>query len=1171
MKHESEFIPFETCELPAGPYLVFAPHPDDETIGMGGTIALAAEQGIAVTVVVVTDGAHGSDAAERRQEMHRAAGVLGIAEVVFLEMEDRRVAADGLPRERLCELMDSVQPGAVFLPSLSEYHPDHRAVTSGVWQLLADTGGSVPVWTYEIARQGEANRLVDITRVVDRKTKALECFCSQTAKRPYVGLMLALGRLRTYSLPAEVTHAEAFWCVGPATHTRPSARVRADGEDAAALPVQGPLVSVVVRTRDRPALLKEALHSVADQDYRPLEAVIVNDGGCDVAALVGTFRDRIPGVRYVDLPRNRGRAAAANAGIRAAGGDLIAFLDDDDLLTPDSIACRVRAFTNTDAAATYGAVRCEAINPGPPAGANGDQAVLFAHDWKPDVLRFQNLYPLTAFLFTRRLFDRHGMFDESFECFEDWELLLRVAEHESFHFVDKLVSIYRVFSGSTVRGDRFPPDVVARHEERLYAVYLKDWINNRRVHDYAAFLEQQHRERNGQLAGRMEGQAEQIRTLAGRIEDSEDEVRSLSHSLHWTRQEMVRVREELSERYQRQIRDLAGTVHELLRQLDWVTSSLSWRVTSPLRGLTVFLRRLVSPGFEDRSPVLGVQEPACLRAGPARPGPVDAGAACDGEHDETALVSVITVVGEPQPPFLVDLLQSMRAQCHPQWELLVVDNDALDGEARQVLEQHAAQDTRIRAIRPGAAVPLPEAYSGAAAEARGGFLTFVEDTGTLDPAALCQVVRAFRRNPDAAIVYSDEDTIDPSGAPGVAFFKPDWSPETFPGSGYVGHLAVFRASAVAAVDGFRVTCPTACHYDLILRVSENGGVVEHVPRILYHSRCAAAPAGADDRSDAPWGRADEDALRQALARRGETASVEPVADAPGRFLVRYAYTGRARVSIVIPTRDRSRFLDTCLSSIARESTYRHFEIIVVDDESKEAETAALFRKWYAKLGSAFRVERMDGPFNYSRLNNHGASVANGEYLCFLNNDVKVLTPTWLEDMLGYACRDAIGAVGARLLYPDHTIQHAGVVLGLWGVAGHGHRRFPADHPGYFDRLKTVSNCAAVTGACMMLTKQGFEEVGGLDEQLAVTFNDVDLCLKLGAKGYRNVTLPYVRLYHYESVSRGQDDTPEKQQRFLRERDLVRERWLPVLENDPYYSPHLTRLGEDFSPAAGGPS
>ena len=400
----------------------------------------------------------------------------------------------------------------------------------------------------------------------------------------------------------------------------------------------------------------------------------------------------------------------------------------------------------------------------------------------------------------------------------------------------------------------------------------------------------------------------------------------------------------------------------------------------------------------------------------------------------------------------------------------------------------------------------------------------------------------------ADIVYTDEDQLDRDGIPRDPSFKPGWSPETALIGDYVARLCAFRGSALTAAGGLDPALGPAMWYDALLRVTETTERVAHVARVLVHRRHGSPPILAADA---------ERAVRRAIARRGEEADVRATA---AGLEVRFAAPPDERVAVIVPTRDRADLLERCLRSLFERTTHPSFEVLVVDNGSTEAATRALFEQWRARMPDRFRVIEDPAPFNYSRLNNRGVAATQSPYVVLLNNDTEVIAPDWMSAMLGQARRPRIGAVGAMLLYDDGTIQHAGVVLGqALSVAEHAYRFLDPKQRPEDERLVLDTNYLAVTGACLMVARAKYDEVGGLDETLAVSYNDVDLCLKLRAAGYRNVLVPRALLYHYESKSRGRDDTRRKEQTAVRERDEIRARWPQWSLRDPYDNPSRKAL------------
>ncbi len=482
-------------------------------------------------------------------------------------------------------------------------------------------------------------------------------------------------------------------------------------------------------------------------------------------------------------------------------------------------------------------------------------------------------------------------------------------------------------------------------------------------------------------------------------------------------------------------------------------------------------------------------------------------------------------------------IRSLVDQVYERWTAAIVVGAGEDGAPRADYAALAAEDPRLSVV-----VGFEDGLAGA------DVVGVLEPHDRLEPQALFDFALAFQD--DADVVYSDEDRIDKRGVVGQPWFKPDWSPETLLTRDYVGHACMIRRARIEEVGGVRQVLASASWYDALLRVTERTERIVHLAQVLYH-RHAGNAIGLGDMALA---------VEVALRRRGETATV---AVGDGGLEVRFAVPGDERVCVVIPTRDRAELLGPCLESLFGRTAYRAFEVIVVDNGSREQRTHDLLAAWERREPGRFRVLRDPSPFNYSRLNNEAVRATGAPYVMMLNNDTEVIAPEWMEAMLGQARRPGIGAVGALLLYGDGSVQHGGVVLGILGLAGHAHRFLPGGAPGYHGGLRFDTNYLAVTGAALLVSKRAYEEVGGLDEELAVSYNDVDFCLKLRRAGYRNVFVPRARLHHYESKTRGGDDTPAKVARAMQEVETIRARWPEWAVRDPYYNPNLTADAEDF--------
>ncbi|OHE30562.1 MAG: hypothetical protein A3J94_02975 [Syntrophus sp. RIFOXYC2_FULL_54_9] len=526
--------------------------------------------------------------------------------------------------------------------------------------------------------------------------------------------------------------------------------------------------------------------------------------------------------------------------------------------------------------------------------------------------------------------------------------------------------------------------------------------------------------------------------------------------------------------------------------------------------------------------------------------------------------SLIVPVFNTDERWLRRCLDSVTSQLYPDWELCIADDASTDPTVRAVLEEYRAKDSRIRVVFRRENGHISAASNSALEMATGEFVALLDHDDEIAEDALYENAALLNEHPDEDMIYSDEDKMNEEGERQSPFFKPDWSPDTFLSHMYTCHLGVYRTTLVRDIGGFRVGFEGSQDYDMVLRLTEKTEKIYHIPKVLYHWRTIHGSTALTHYSKNYAYKAGLKAIQGALDRRGEGGWVEHVVNYPGQYMVHFPVIGSPLISIVIPTKDHPRMLDQCLKSIFEKTSYLPFEVIVVDNGSVRTETHDLFASWKNRQPDRLSVVRSDIPFNFSRLINEGVRRSQGALVVLLNDDVEVLSARWLEEMAGQAQRQSIGAVGAFLLYPDRTIQHAGLILGVVGPANHAHRYAREDSHGYHGRLIVVGNYAAVTGACLMVKKQLFTEAGGLDEDLAVAYNDVDFCLRLLKRGCRNVVLPQVRLIHHESGSRGSDRTGQNRVRLGHEVGIMNKRWAAMIQNDPYYNPNLTRDREDFT-------
>lgn len=529
---------------------------------------------------------------------------------------------------------------------------------------------------------------------------------------------------------------------------------------------------------------------------------------------------------------------------------------------------------------------------------------------------------------------------------------------------------------------------------------------------------------------------------------------------------------------------------------------------------------------------------------------------------EGPLISILVPVYETPERWLRRCIQSVLAQAYGNWELCLADDASPSPHVRRVLAEYAARDPRIKVMHRESNGHISAASNSALALCSGDYIGLLDHDDELRPHALLEMAEAIVRNPGLKVLYSDEDKLDEQGRRFDPYFKPDWNPDLMRSQNYLCHFSVIEAALVREVGGFREGYEGSQDHDLLLRCTERlaPAQIHHVPKVLYHWRAiegsTALVRDAKDYASVAGARA----VRDHLARIGADAVVEELPH--GHYRVRWGLGAKPpKVSLVIPTRDRLELLRTCVESVLERTRYPDFEILVIDNQSREPETLA-YLAGLERDGRA-RVLRYDAPFNYSAINNWAVSQCDGEIIGLLNNDLEAIAPDWLEEMVSQARRSEIGAVGAMLYYPDERIQHAGVFLGVGGVANHAYVGQPRGYPGHGGRAKVVQNISAVTAACLLVRRSVYREVGGLDESLQVAFNDVDFCLRVREAGYRNLWTPFAELYHHESASRGADDTPEKAARFRTEVERMESRWGEALYRDPAYNPNLTLRGTDF--------
>lgn len=522
------------------------------------------------------------------------------------------------------------------------------------------------------------------------------------------------------------------------------------------------------------------------------------------------------------------------------------------------------------------------------------------------------------------------------------------------------------------------------------------------------------------------------------------------------------------------------------------------------------------------------------------------------------LFSIVVPLYKTPEVYLRALVASIQDQTYDNWELCLSDGSGSNSPLEPLLAELTQSDPRIRVVSSEQNLQISDNTNAAIGIAKGEYLVFADHDDVLAETALYECALALNEDPDLDIIYSDEDKVSQNGKTYFEpHFKPDFNLAMLRSNNYICHLMVLRRTLVVELGGLRGAFDGAQDHDLILRCVEKSSRIRHIPKVLYHWRSHMASTAQNPDSKSYAFEAGARAVTEHYQRLGLPAKAVR-GENPGIYRTIWQWEERPLVSVIIPNKDHEKDLETCVRSIVKKSTYPHLEFVIVENGSEKASTFACYERLKSEIPSLRTVTYDGGEFNFASICNFGAEEAAGEYLLFLNNDTEMINADAIEELLGYAMEPGAGAVGARLYYPDNTVQHAGVIIGLGGVASHAFVYRRRGESGYFSRMLCAVEYSAVTAACVMMPRNVFEEAGGFDPAFAVAYNDIDLCLRLVEKGLRIIYSPYSEWYHYESKSRGLDSTPEKKERFESESSRFMARWHRYYEEgDPYYNPNCS--------------
>lgn len=618
-------------------------------------------------------------------------------------------------------------------------------------------------------------------------------------------------------------------------------------------------------------------------------------------------------------------------------------------------------------------------------------------------------------------------------------------------------------------------------------------------------------------------------------------------------------------------------VEDLTRKLDKIKGSIFWKIAKPARVVINYCiatkNRILCHGNPKgiaHKLLSKYREKKAIRIHGTGSFP----SAAERKKEETTVFpkdvtfSILVPLYNTPERFLREMIESVIAQTYGKWELCLADgSDAAHEFVGRICQEYRQKDSRIKYQK----LVKNEGISGNTNEcykmATGNYIALFDHDDLLHPCVLFAYMQAICEK-DADYIYCDEATFKGNSINHMItmHFKPDYAPDNLLANNYICHFSVFSRELLESGELFRSQFDGSQDHDMILRLTAKAKHIVHIPRILYYWRSHKGSVASSIDAKTYAINAAKGAVADRLTRLGyKNFEIESTRAFATIFRIKYALTSHPLISIIIPNKDHMEDLSRCVESIFNLSTYDNYEIVIVENNSETAE----IRTYYEEISRHPRVQVVEykGDFNYSKINNFGVQYAKGEYLLLLNNDTEVITPDWMEELLMYALRKDVGAVGAKLYYPDKTIQHAGIVIGLGAhrTAGHTHYRIPEANVGYMGRLCYAQDVTAVTGACMMVSKVLYEELGGLDENFAVALNDVDFCLRVREKGLLNIFTPFAELYHYESKSRGSDKKDDKAVRYQMESDRFRVKWADALaKGDPYYNPNFSLDHSDFT-------
>ena len=905
-------------------------------------------------------------------------------------------------------------------------------------------------------------------------------------------------------------------------------------------------ISVIIPCYNDGVYLNEAIESLNAQTYKDFEIIVIDDSSTDKITKVILSELKQDNLQVLFLEKNSGPAVARNTGIEIAQGDYILPLDADDKIAPTYLE---KAKAVLDSSNNIGIVYCEAEFFGQETGKWDLPPYSF-----PEVLA-SNMIFATAMYRKRDWIKVGGYNPNMIHGNEDYDFWLSLIEKGcEVYQLPEVLFYYRIKKTS-----RTTLLYSKRENEMNSFLQIFDKHEQLYIENIRLFFETMKRKQSNY--------DEQIRKTHNQLQKKDDEIVILHQKLY----ESLQLGEDLA--YARSVIALRDkqiefqnnhlsfmyelTLKKRLKQKikkmipDTLLTLLGYKPYEVIAFDTaVFPQELLPTDICTSSPYVYLHPELTLSIKTE----------IDSFHKKP-LISIVMPVYNVDPKWLDLAIQSIENQWYDQWELCIADDKSTKQETLDYLKNINNPKIKITFLEEN--LNISGASNAALALTEGEYIALMDNDDELTPDALFEMLKAI--NEGAEFIYSDEDFISTDGECNNPHFKSDFAPDLLLSHNYITHFTCFSKELLNKVGYFNPKFDGSQDYDLFLRLTEETAKIHHIQKVLYHWRTLETSTSMNSEAKPEAIERGRLVLDETMKRRGVDASIEH-ANMHHYFRVKYTIQNNPLVSIIIPFKDKPELLDMCVNSILEKSTYQNYEIIGVSNNSEDRKTFEIMSS-LEKKDSRISFYEYNTEFNYADINNHAVNTyANGEHVLLLNNDIEVITPDWIEAMLEHSQREGVGCVGAKLYFPDDTVQHAGIIIGLGGYAGHSHKMYPRDNPGYFNRLGVVQNVSAVTAACLMIKKHIYQEINGMNDiEFKVAYNDVDFCLRVLEKGYLNIFTPFAEMYHHESVSRGYETTPEKIARFKTEKDALFARHKDILTyGDPYYNPNLTHDREDFS-------